>query len=74
MSFPKELRTRRIAASLTQQQLSEHIGVRQSVISLYENGSNMPSLNVLIKIADTLNCTIDDLVCNGKRIQDVQTV
>ena len=68
MSFPQELRTRRIAAGLTQQQLSEHIGVKQSVISLYEKGSNMPSLDVLIRIADTLNCTIDDLVRNGKQL------
>lgn len=74
MSFPQELRTRRIAAGLTQQQLSEHIGVRQSVISLYEKGINVPSLDVLIKMADTLNCTIDDLVRNGQRIPGVEAV
>lgn len=74
MSFPQELRTRRIAAGLTQQQLSERIGVRQSVISLYEKGSNAPSLDVLIKIADTLDCTIDDLVRNGKQLPGVAAV
>lgn len=74
MSFPQELRTRRIAAGLTQQQLSEHIGVRQSVISLYEKGRSMPSLDTLVKMADTLDCTIDDLVRNGKQLQSAEVI
>lgn len=74
MSFHQELRSRRMAAGFTQQQLSERLGVRQSVVSLYEKGSSMPSLDVLIKMADTLNCSIDDLVRNGKQIPEASAI
>lgn len=74
MSFHQELRSRRMAAGFTQQQLSERLGVRQSVVSLYEKGSSMPSLDVLIKMADTLNCSIDDLVRNGKQLSEASAV
>lgn len=70
MSFHQELRSRRMAAGFTQQQLSERLGVKQSVVSLYEKGSNMPSLDVLIKMADVLHCSIDDLVRNGNGVTD----
>lgn len=70
MSFHQELRSRRMAAGFTQQQLSERLGVKQSVVSLYEKGSNMPSLDVLIKMADVLQCSIDDLVRNGNGVTD----
>lgn len=70
MSFHQELRSRRMAAGFTQQQLSERLGVKQSVVSLYEKGSNMPSLDVLIKMADVLHCSIDDLVRNDNGVTD----
>lgn len=74
MSFHQELRSRRMAAGFTQQQLSERLGVRQSVVSLYEKGSSVPSLDVLIKMADTLNCSIDDLVRNGKQLPEASAI
>lgn len=52
----------RKANRLTQAELGELIGVSQVAISTYENGERTPPLDVLIKLADVFDCTIDDLV------------
>ena len=37
------------------------VGVSQGAISMIENGERTPSLPVMAKIANALNCTIDDI-------------
>ena len=58
---------RRIAAGLSQRQLSRLVGVQQNTISQYEKGKREPSLEVLIKLADIFGCTIDELVRGEKK-------
>lgn len=48
---------------LTQQQLAELIGAATSNISHIERGTNKVSLPSLVKIADALNVTLDQLLC-----------
>ena len=57
---------RRIAAGMSQLQLSRLVGVQQNTISQYEKGKREPSLEVLIKLADIFGCTIDELVRGEK--------
>ena len=45
----------RIASKMTQNDLSEKSGIRQSNISRIENGECLPSLQTLISIAKGLN-------------------
>lgn len=47
---------------LTQAELAEKLGVQQSTISLIENAARNPSANLLVKIADVLDVTIDELI------------
>ena len=47
---------------LTQAELAEKLGVHQSTISLIENAARNPSANLLVKIADVLDVTIDELI------------
>lgn len=47
---------------MTQTELAEKVGVTQGAISMIENGDRSPSLDVLIRLASALNCTLDDLV------------
>jgi transcriptional regulator with XRE-family HTH domain len=54
-------------AGLTQERLAEALGVRQSQISLIENGHTYVSVQRLIEIKEALNnagvnCSLDDLV------------
>lgn len=54
----KELRRK---ANLTETQLSARIGVHLSTLSYWESGKRNPSGKYLSKIAQELNCSIDDL-------------
>lgn len=57
----KGLCTARKAASCTQSQLAEKIGVSQPAITAWETGSAFPRANMLPAIAAALGCSIDEL-------------
>ena len=46
---------------LTQQQLSLSAGVSRKSINAIENGVYVPSTVLALKIANTLNCKVEDL-------------
>lgn len=48
--------------NLTQDQFAQKIGVSRAQIISYENGKNLPSLEVIKKIADYFEVTIDAIV------------
>ncbi len=49
----------RMMRGLTQAQLAEMVGTRQPSIARLENGSSMPSLSFLSKIAEALGAKIE---------------
>mgnify|MGYP002027589109 FL=1 len=51
----------RKSASLTQQELSERAEVSRKSINAIENGIYVPSTVLALKIAQTLNCRVEDL-------------
>jgi len=51
----------RKAAGLTQQELSESAEVSRKSINAIENGIYVPSTVLALKIAETLNCKVEDL-------------
>ncbi len=51
----------RKSAGLTQQELSESAEVSRKSINAIENGIYVPSTVLSLKIAKTLNCSIEDL-------------
>jgi transcriptional regulator with XRE-family HTH domain len=62
MSFSKRLSAVRKARGLTQQQMSDLIGIHLSQIKRYESGDTQPSLEVLRKITLALNVSADVLL------------
>lgn len=48
-------------AGLTQKELAEKLGVDQSAVSFWETGRSAPRGAKLFRLADILNCTIDEL-------------
>lgn len=62
VEFGDRLRQLRKDRKLTQQQLAELIGVKNSVISFYEVGDRTPSPDVLRKLALALHVTSDYLL------------
>ena len=62
VEFGNRLRKLRKDRKLTQQQLADLIGVKNSVISFYEVGERTPSPDVLRKMALALHVTADYLL------------
>jgi DNA-binding XRE family transcriptional regulator len=54
----KELRAK---YDLTQEDLAKKVGVRRETIVFLEKGKYNPSLNLVHRIAETLETTIDEL-------------
>lgn len=46
---------------ITQQKLSEKLGIDRSTIAKWESGDTMPRADKLPELAKILNCTIDEL-------------
>lgn len=61
----EKLKDFRKAAHLTQQQVSDAIGVKRSAYAYYEIGKSTPKLNILKRIADLYAITIDELLENS---------
>lgn len=55
------LRLLRRAANLTQAQLAKTIGVHTITVNRWENGAMVPKSDVLLRLAEALACSIDDL-------------
>lgn len=62
VDFGRKLRALRKQKNLTQKQLAALIGVKNSIISFYEVGDRIPSPEIIIKLAATLNVTADYLL------------
>ena len=51
---------------LTQEQLAEHFCVSSRTVSRWENGNNMPDIDILIELADFYEVDIQELI-DGER-------
>ncbi len=65
--FIKELRREK---SLTQEQLSEILGVTNRSVSRWENGVNMPDFDLVIALANYFDVSIEELL-DGERKTDM---
>ena len=57
------IRTIRLERKMTQEQLAEAVGVGVTHISHIETGNSIPSVQLLVDIINTLDCSADDLLC-----------
>ena len=68
LSLPDNIRTLRKARKLTQEQLAESLGVTTGAVHKWEAGLSVPELEMLIKMADLFDTSVDSLL--GYRIKD----
>lgn len=61
-SFASRLKDLRISKGLTMEQLGKDIGSTRATISNFENEQRKPSLEMIIKLADYFQVSIDYLV------------
>lgn len=58
------LKQLRVKKGLSQIELGNKVGLKQTTISQYENGSRKPPLPMAKKLADALEVTLDDIFCS----------
>lgn len=59
---PSPIRTARIAAGMTQQQLADALGVAQQSVTRWETGAREPRVSTLRRIAAVLGCDLSALL------------
>lgn len=62
--FSNNLKSLRTDNDYGQKEIADAIGISRSRYSNYENGISEPNVDVLIKLSDFFNCSIDDLLKN----------
>lgn len=60
--FNKKLHDTRICKGFTAQQMADSIGISIRAYRFYEAGTREPNISALIKIADTLDVSVDYLL------------
>ena len=55
------LRQKRLLAGLTQEELAARCGVTRQTIIAVERGNYVPSVLLALKLAQTLDCRVEDL-------------
>lgn len=61
-----KLKNIRTSKKLSQVELSKLLCVNQSTISKWEKGVCFPNMVTMLKLAEIFNCTIEDLIKEGK--------
>ena len=62
MKFAENLKTLRVANSLTQKDLAEKLRIHQSNLSDWEKGISRPEYENLIALADIFDISLDELL------------
>ena len=58
----KRLKIKRIEADLTQSELAKKVGITKNALSSYETGFRFPRKCILDKLAEALDCKIEELI------------
>ena len=70
MPFSKRLREYRNKRSLTQQSMADILGISLRGYQFYEQGVSEPSISMLVLIANTLDVSLDILLCRDEQQAD----
>lgn len=64
----QRIKAKRIEKGLTQDKLSELVGVGPSHMSHIESGTTVPSFEVFVAILNALDCSADELLCRESKV------
>lgn len=60
--FAKRLKQERLKMGFTQKKLGEILGVTDAAVGMWENGKRIPDAQVLERLADLFDCSVDFLL------------
>ena len=62
MSVARNIVDARKRAGISQAELADKLAVTQGAVSQWETGQTFPRIESLMKISETLNCSLDELL------------
>lgn len=65
--FPERLKALRIEKNITQREIANHLNITDTAYGFYEQGKNYPNMDVLIKLADYFEVSLDYLVGRNEK-------
>lgn len=65
MNFSEQIKNIRNSKGMTQEQLAERLSVSRQTISGWENGRNLPDLEMVVSIAEQFDLSLDELILGG---------
>lgn len=68
----KQITSLRARSGMTQQQLAKELYVGPSAIGMYEQGRRIPSVEMLVQMADLFGVSLDYLI-TGKEFSGMET-
>lgn len=68
MTITERIKLLRQEHNWTQAELAERLGIHQKQVSAYERGVNLPSTDILIKLAGVFDVTLDYLAFETKGV------
>jgi transcriptional regulator with XRE-family HTH domain len=68
MEFGERVKAVRTGAGLTQEQFASRLGVTRQAVSNWENGRNLPDIEVVIAISRTFDISLDELILARVRV------
>ena len=60
------IQRKRTLVGLTQEELAKKLSVDRSTVTKWETEKSLPRAGVLIKLAEVLGCTVDELLIKEK--------
>ena len=61
-SFPERLKALRHEKNITQRAIANYLNITDTAYGFYEQGKNYPNMDILIKLADFFEVSLDFLV------------
>ena len=72
--FAENLKRFRKSKKLTQTELGKMLNYGSTAIANYESGRNEPSFDILIRLSDILEVSLDDLLGTSPKNKEEQTI
>ncbi|MDD6466948.1 MAG: helix-turn-helix transcriptional regulator [Erysipelotrichaceae bacterium] len=57
--------------NITQEEMAKKLNVSRQAISNWENGRNLPDVEMLIEISKTFHISLDELLLKGEDMNDI---
>lgn len=71
MNFGEQIKKLRKDRNMTQQDMAEKLGISRQAVSNWENDKNLPDIEMLIRMSQVFQLTLDELILGGAQMNNM---